>query len=203
MNSKLKILMVAVMTLFLTQGVLAYQFYGYPYVQKVKNFTLIDQNGKKVSLSDFRGKYLLVFFGYTYCPDVCPTSMFRISETLKHLGKYKDKVHVLFISVDPERDTPKLLKKFLSFYDPTGKYMTGLTGSPEEIKKVAHMFRAYYEKVPVKDNPEVGYLVDHTAFIYLLDKKGVIRLIFRPANDDPEKIAQDIIQVMKFFGDAQ
>ncbi|WP_029520107.1 SCO family protein [Persephonella sp. IF05-L8] len=198
-----KILTVVFTLLLLSQVVFAYQFYGYPYVQKVKDFTLIDQNGKKVSLSDFRGKYLLVFFGYTYCPDVCPTSMFRISETLKHLGKYKDKVHVLFISVDPERDTPQLLKKFLSFYDPTGKYMTGLTGSPEEIKKVAKMFRAYYEKVPVKNNPEVGYLVDHTAFIYLLDKKGIIRIIFRPANDDPEKIAQDIIQVMKIFGDAK
>ncbi len=179
----------------------AHQFYGYPYIQKINNFTLTDHNGKKVSLSDFRGKYLLVFFGYTYCPDVCPTSMFRIKETLEKLGKYKDKVHVLFISVDPERDTPELLKKFISFYDPDGKYMTGLIGSPEEIKKVAKMFKAYYEKVPLKDNPEVGYLVDHTAFIYLIDKNGIMRIIFRPVNDDPEKIAQDIIYVIKYFGE--
>lgn len=177
-----------------------YQFYGYPYVQKIKNFTLIDQNGKEVSFYDFRGKYLLVFFGYTYCPDVCPTSMLRIKETLDHLGSYKKYVHVLFISVDPERDTPELLKRFISFYDPSGKYITGLTGKPEEIKKVAKMFKAYYEKVPIKDNPEVGYLVDHTAFIYLIDKKGILRIIFRPANDDPKRIAQDIIQVIKIFG---
>ncbi|MDQ7056229.1 MAG: SCO family protein [Persephonella sp.] len=127
--------------------------------------------------------------------------MLRIKETLEKLGKYKDKVHVLFISVDPERDTPELLKKFISFYDPDGKRITGLTGSPEEIKKVAKMFRAYYEKVPLKDNPEVGYLIDHTAFIYLVDKNGIMRLIFRPANDDPEKIAQDIIFVIKYFGE--
>ena len=177
-----------------------YQFYGYPYVQKIKNFTLTDHNGKKVSFSDFKGKYLLVFFGYTYCPDVCPTSMLRIKEAIDYLGDYKKYIHVLFISVDPERDTPELLKRFLSFYDPEGKYMTGLTGKPDEIKKVAKMFRAYYEKVPLKDNPEVGYLVDHTAFIYLIDKNGVLRLIFRPANDDPKRIAEDIIQVMKIFG---
>jgi protein SCO1/2 len=200
---KLTGLVILVFALIFSYQSFGYQFYGYPYVQKIKNFTLIDQDGKKVSLSDFKGKYLLVFFGYTYCPDVCPTSMLRIKETLENLGKYKDKVHVLFISVDPERDTPELLKKFISFYDPEGKYITGLTGSPEDIKKVAKQFRAYYEKVPLKDNPEVGYLVDHTAFIYLIDKKGIMRLIFRPANDDPKRIAQDIVQVMKFFGDAR
>ncbi|WP_457624161.1 SCO family protein [Persephonella sp.] len=196
----------SVIWLFLLVGLVittvsAHQFYGYPYVQKIKDFTLIDQNGKRVSFSDFRGKYLLVFFGYTYCPDVCPTSMYRIKETLDRLGKYKKYVHVLFISVDPERDTPENLKKFISYYDPTGKYITGLTGSPEEIKKVAKQFRAYYKKVPLKDNPEVGYLVDHTAFIYLLDKNGIMRLIFRPANEDPEKIAEDIIYVIKYFGE--
>ena len=200
---KLTGLVILVFALIFPYQSFGYQFYGYPYVQKIKNFTLIDQDGKKVSLSDFKGKYLLVFFGYTYCPDVCPTSMLRIKETLENLGKYKDKVHVLFISVDPERDTPELLKKFISFYDPEGKYITGLTGSPEDIKKVAKQFRAYYEKVPLKDNPEVGYLVDHTAFIYLIDKKGIMRLIFRPANDDPKKIAQDIVQTMKYFGDAK
>jgi protein SCO1/2 len=197
----MKKLFLVLMFLFATGISYAYQFYGYPYVQKIRDFTLVNQDGKKVSFSDFRGKYLLVFFGYTYCPDVCPTSMLRIQETLEHLGKYKDKVHVLFISVDPERDTPQLLKKFISFYDPTGKYITGLTGSPEEIKKVAKQFKAYYEKVPLKNNPEVGYLVDHTAFIYLVDKNGILRIIFRPANDDPKKIAEDILQVMKLFGD--
>ncbi len=177
----------------------AYQFYGIPYLQQVNDFSLINQDGKKVKFSDFKGKYLLVFFGYTYCPDVCPTSMLRISDVLEELGDYKKYVKVLFISVDPERDTPEALKKFISFYDKTGKYIVGLTGKPEEIKKVAKQFRAFYQKVPVK-NKEVGYLVDHSAYIYLVDPKGIIRMIYRPDNDDPKRIAEDIKQIIKMFG---
>ncbi len=177
----------------------AYQFYGIPYLQQVNDFSLINQDGKKVKFSDFKGKYLLVFFGYTYCPDVCPTSMLRISDVLDELGDYKKHVKVLFISVDPERDTPEALKKFISFYDKTGKYIVGLTGKPEEIKKVAKQFKAFYQKVPVK-NKEVGYLVDHSAYIYLVDPKGIIRMIYRPDNDDPKRIAEDIKQIIKMFG---
>ncbi len=177
----------------------AYQFYGIPYLQQVNDFSLINQDGKKIKFSDFKGKYLLVFFGYTYCPDVCPTSMLRISDVLDELGDYKKYVKVLFISVDPERDTPKALKKFISFYDKTGKYIVGLTGKPEDIKKVAKQFRAFYQKVPVK-NKEVGYLVDHSAYIYLVDPKGIIRMIYRPDNDDPKRIAEDIKQIIKMFG---
>ena len=177
----------------------AYQFYGIPYLQQVNDFSLINQDGKKVKFSDFKGKYLLVFFGYTYCPDVCPTSMLRISDVLEELGDYKKYVKVLFISVDPERDTPEALKKFISFYDKTGKYIVGLTGKPENIKKVAKQFRAFYQKVPVK-NKEVGYLVDHSAYIYLVDPKGIIRMIYRPDNDDPKRIAEDIKQIIKMFG---
>ncbi len=177
----------------------AYQFYGIPYLQQVNDFSLINQDGKKVKFSDFKGKYLLVFFGYTYCPDVCPTSMLRISDVLEELGDYKKYVKVLFISVDPERDTPEALKKFISFYDKTGKYIVGLTGKPEEIKKVAKQFRAFYQKVPVK-NKEVGYLVDHSAYTYLVDPKGIIRMIYRPDNDDPKRIAEDIKQIIKMFG---
>ncbi len=176
----------------------AYQFYGIPYLQQVNDFSLINQDGKEVKFSDFKGKYLLVFFGYTYCPDVCPTSMLRISDVLDELGDYKKYVKVLFISVDPERDTPEALKKFISFYDKTGKYIVGLTGKPEEIKKVAKQFRAFYQKVPVK-NKEVGYLVDHSAYIYLVDPKGIIRMIYRPNNDDPKRIAEDIKQIIKMF----
>ncbi len=177
----------------------AYQFYGFPYMQKIKDFSLTDHHGKRVKFSDFKGKYVLVFFGYTYCPDVCPTTMLRIKEVLDNLGDEKKYVKVLFISVDPERDTPEALKKFISFYDKTGKYIVGLTGKPEEIKEVAHQFKAYYKKVPI-ENKEVGYLIDHTAYIYLIDPKGILRLIYRPANDNPEKIAEDIKQLIKMFG---
>ncbi len=190
---------IVILLLFLFAFAYSYQFYGIPYLQQIKDFTLINQDGKKVKFSDFRGKYVLVFFGYTYCPDVCPTSMLRISEVLDELGEYRKYIKVLFISVDPERDTPEALKKFISFYDKTGKYIVGLTGSPEEIKKVAKQFRAFYQKVPVK-NKEVGYLIDHSAYIYLVDPKGILRMIYRPDNDDPKKIAEDIKQIINMLG---
>ncbi|WP_457622732.1 SCO family protein, partial [Persephonella sp.] len=171
---------------------------GLPYLQKVDDFTLTDHNGKKVKLSDFRDKIVLVFFGYTFCPDVCPATMLRIKETLENLGDYKKYVKVLFISVDPERDTPEKLKEYVNFYDKDGTII-GLTGTPEEIKKVARSFRAFYEKVPVKDNPEVGYLMDHTAYIYLLDNRGLLKLIYSPRKDNPKRIAEDIIQMIKLL----
>ncbi|ACO03102.1 MAG TPA: SCO family protein [Persephonella sp.] len=177
---------------------LSYQFYGLPYLQKIKDFTLTDHNGKKVKLSDFKDKIVLVFFGYTFCPDVCPATMLRIKETLDNLGDYKKYVKVLFISVDPERDTPEKLKEYVKFYDKDGTII-GLTGKPEEIKKVAKSFRAFYEKVPVKDNPDVEYLMDHTAFIYLLDNRGILKLIYTPRKDNPKRIAEDIIQMVKLL----
>lgn len=188
-----------VIFLFIFAVAYSYQFYGVPYMQEIKDFQLTDHNGKKMKFSQLKGKYVMVFFGYTYCPDVCPTTMLRISEVLDELGDYKKYVKVLFISVDPERDTPEALKKFISFYDKTGKYIIGLTGKPEEIKKVAKQFRAFYQKVPVK-NKEVGYLVDHSAYIYLVDPKGILRMIYRPANDNPKRIAEDIKQIIKMFG---
>ncbi len=187
------------LTFVLFSFLYAYQFYGIPYLQKIDDFQLTDHNGKRFQFSSLKGKYVLVFFGYTYCPDVCPTTMLRIKEVLDELGDYKKYVKVLFISVDPERDNPETLKKFISFYDKTGKYIIGLTGKPEEIKQVAKQFRAYYQKVPVK-NKEVGYLIDHSAYIYLVDPKGILRMIYRPANDNPEKIAEDIKQIIKMFG---
>ncbi len=189
----------ALLVLLLFFSAFGYQFYGIPYLQKIDDFQLTNQDGKKIKFSDFKGKYVMVFFGYTYCPDVCPTTMLRISEVLDELGNDKKYVRALFISVDPERDTPEKLKKFISFYDKTGKYITGLTGTPEEIKKVAHQFRAFYKKVPIK-NKEIGYLVDHSAYIYLVDPKGILRMIYRPANDNPKRIAQDIKQIIKMFG---
>ena len=189
----------ALLVLLLFFSAFGYQFYGIPYLQKIDDFQLTNQDGKKIKFSDFKGKYVMVFFGYTYCPDVCPTTMLRISEVLDELGNDKKYVRALFISVDPERDTPEKLKKFISFYDKTGKYITGLTGTPEEIKKVAHQFRAFYKKVPIK-NKEVGYLIDHSAYIYLVDPKGILRMIYRPANDNPKRIAQDIKQIIKMFG---
>ncbi|WP_456403035.1 SCO family protein [Persephonella sp.] len=172
-----------------------YEFYGIPYSQKIKNFNLTDHSGNTFHFSEYKGKILLVFFGYTYCPDVCPATMTRIKEILNHLGDYKKFVKVLFITVDPERDTSEKLKEYVGFYDENEGVIIGLTGKPEDIKKVAKNFRAFYEKVEVKNSND--YLIDHTAFIYLIGSNGYLKLIYSPNKKDPKRIAEDIIQVIK------
>jgi protein SCO1 len=129
-------------------------------------FSLTDQNGRTVTEQDLKGKPFLVFFGYTNCPDFCPTTMFEISEVLKKLGPAADGTRALFITVDPERDTPAALKDYVSSFDP---HITALTGEPEAIAAVAKAYRAYYRKVPLKDG---GYTMDHLVLVYLMDKDG-------------------------------
>ena len=129
-------------------------------------FQLTDQNGKAVTDKDLKGKPTLIFFGYTHCPDVCPTSLFEISEVLRAMGKDADKVNAVFISVDPERDTPAAMKDYLSSFDP---HLEGLSGDPAETAKVITSYRVYAKKVPTKDG---DYTMDHTALIYLMDRDG-------------------------------
>ncbi len=129
-------------------------------------FHLIDQSGRAVTDQDFKGKPFLVFFGFTYCPDICPTTLFDMSEVLKRLGPDADKTAALFITVDPERDTPEKLKDYVSSFHPR---IFGLTGTPEEIAKVEKEYRVYAKKVPLKDG---DYTMDHTAVVYLMDKDG-------------------------------
>jgi protein SCO1/2 len=129
-------------------------------------FHLTDENGRPVSDQDFRGKPFLVFFGYTHCPDVCPTTMFDVSEVLRRLGPDADKTAALFITVDPERDTPDKLKDYLGSFDP---HLHGITGAPDAVAAVAKEYRVYYKKVPT-DNGD--YSMDHTAIVYLMDKNG-------------------------------
>ncbi|MCK1547298.1 SCO family protein [Bradyrhizobium sp. 147] len=129
-------------------------------------FQLTDQNGKTVTDKNMKGKPTLIFFGYTHCPDVCPTSLFEISEVLRAMGKDADKVNAIFISVDPERDTPEAMKDYLSSFDP---HLEGLSGDPAEIAKVITSYRVYAKKVPTKDG---DYTMDHTALIYLMDRDG-------------------------------
>jgi protein SCO1 len=129
-------------------------------------FTLTDQNGRTVTDQDFKGKPFLVFFGFTHCPDVCPTTLFEISEILRTLGPDADRVHALFITVDPERDTPDVVKDYLSSFDP---HLSGLTGDPAAIAAVAKTYRVYFKKVPLDQG---GYTMDHTAIVYLMDKNG-------------------------------
>ncbi|MGZ8401754.1 MAG: SCO family protein [Rhodoplanes sp.] len=127
---------------------------------------LTDQNGQPFSDQSLRGKPFLVFFGFTHCPDVCPTALFEVSEIMRRLGPDAARAAALFISVDPERDTPAVLKEYLSSFDPN---LQALTGDPAAIAAVAKAYRVYYKKVPLEGE---DYTLDHTALVYLMDKQG-------------------------------
>jgi len=128
-------------------------------------FRLTDQNGGTVTEQNLKGAPFLVFFGFTHCPEICPTTLFELSEILRKLGPDGKRVRVVFITIDPERDTPAALKDYLSSFDPR---MLALTGDPAEIAAVAKAYRVYYKKVPL----EQDYTIDHTAIVYLMDKEG-------------------------------
>jgi protein SCO1/2 len=129
-------------------------------------FQLTDQAGQTVTEKNLQGKPTLIFFGFTHCPDICPTSLFEISEVLRALGGDADRVNAYFISVDPERDTAEAMKNYLSSFDP---HLKGLTGDADAVAKVISGFRVYAKKVPLKDG---DYTMDHTALIYLMDRDG-------------------------------
>jgi protein SCO1/2 len=129
-------------------------------------FKLTDQTGREVTDQDMKGRPFLVFFGFTHCPDVCPTTLFDVSEILRALGPDADKMRALFITVDPERDTPAVMKDYLSSFDP---HLAGLTGDPAAVAAVAKAYRVYFKKVPLDQG---GYTMDHTAIVYLMDKEG-------------------------------
>jgi protein SCO1 len=129
-------------------------------------FRLIDQNGRSVTEQDLKGEPSLVFFGFTHCPDICPTTLFDMSEVMHALGPDADRAHAVFITVDPERDTQAALKDYLSSFDP---HLFGLTGDLDAITAVAKEYRVYFKKVPL-DNGD--YTMDHTAIVYLMDKQG-------------------------------
>jgi len=129
-------------------------------------FKLTDQDGKPITDLEMKGEPLLVFFGYTHCPDVCPTTLFEISEVLHALGKDADRVHALYITVDPERDTPAVMKDYLSSFDP---HLRGATGDQIAIEAAEKAYRVYAKKVPTGNG---DYSMDHTALVYLMDKQG-------------------------------
>ncbi|MBI1179401.1 MAG: redoxin domain-containing protein [Alphaproteobacteria bacterium] len=132
------------------------------------DFTLIDQNGRTVTGDSFDGKYRIVYFGYTYCPDVCPTELQQISSALDKLGKDADKFTPIFISVDPARDTPKVMGEYLKNFYPG---FVGLTGTADQVAAAAKAYRVYYSKHERQDDPE-AYTMDHSSFVYVMDCKG-------------------------------
>lgn len=172
-----------------------YEFYGHFYDQPAYNFELTDQNGKRVKLSDYtsKGKIVLLFFGYTHCPDVCPLALETMAKVMKNLKPEEtQRVQVLFISVDPERDTTEVLKGYVPYFHPS---FVGLRGSEEETRKTAQEYKAYYRRV--EGQSAGGYLVDHTATIYLITPDNRIKILYTPSKQDPQKMAEDIRFLLK------
>ena len=152
-------------------------------------FTLTDHTGRRVTDADFAGKYRLVFFGFASCPDVCPTTLNRIALTMEALGDRAAEVQPLFITVDPERDTPEVLADYVSLFDAN---IVGLTGSPAEIEAVAKSYRVYFRKVPIEGDPD-NYTMDHSAILYLMGPDGAYVTLLNH-DDPPEILAEEIVE---------
>jgi protein SCO1/2 len=145
-------------------------------------FTLKDPNGKRRSLSDFRGKLVLLYFGYTFCPDVCPTDLLAMARLMALMGADADKVQPVFVTLDPARDTAEVLREYVAAFDAR---FVALRGSEAETRRVATLYKTYYEKV--RPAGSKSYVIDHTAFIYLIDREGRY-VAFFPPGTTPERM---------------
>jgi protein SCO1/2 len=152
-------------------------------------FRLIDQNGKPVSDADLKGKWQLVFFGYTHCPDTCPTALNEIALALDQLGVKRDEVEIVFITVDPERDTPAVMKAYVQSFDAR---IIALTGSPDAVAQAAKAYRVYYAKHPRGDGE---YDMDHSAVIYVMNPEGRFTATFTP-DSTADAIAQRLQKLL-------
>ena len=151
-----------------------------------RELNLPDVDGKPRSLADFKGKAVLVFFGYTQCPDVCPTTMAELAEVKRQLGPDGERVQGVFVTLDPERDTAALLKNYVAGFDPS---FIALRGTQEQTQAAAKAFKVFYEKVPSKDGSG-NYTLDHTAAAYLFDPQGRVR-VFERYGTGPQDLAAD------------
>jgi cytochrome oxidase Cu insertion factor (SCO1/SenC/PrrC family) len=151
-------------------------------------FTLTDHSGRKRSDAEFRGRLMIVYFGYTFCPDVCPADLMAITQALDQLGDAAGGIQPIFITIDPERDTTKVLGEYIAAFH---KSFIGLTGSPEQIRKVANAYKAFYAKVPSERPGE--YAIDHTGVIYLMGRDGEY-LGFMPPQTSPERLTEILRQ---------
>lgn len=159
-----------------------------------RDFQLADHNGQSRSLKDFQGKVVVVFFGYTQCPDVCPTSMLELAEVKRLLGADGARLQGLFITVDPERDTPAMLKAYMANFDPS---FLALVPTPEQLAAVAKDFKVYYKKVEGKT--PTSYTMDHAAGSYVYDTQGRVRLYSRYGSG-AQALADDIRLLLKQGG---
>lgn len=188
---------IAAALLMLAAGVLTKGFSSLPFVQThafyglrfepalpAVDFTLTNQDGQPVRLTDYQGKLILLVFGYTHCPDACPVTLSSLNRALEELGDARGQVQVLLISVDPESDTPAVLKEYLSRFNPA---FVGLTGSPQEIEAVTRAYGVHVEDEGSTD----GHFVAHTALTYVIDREGRQVLAF-PWQMEPQEIAADL-----------
>lgn len=155
------------------------------------DFELISSAQKPIRLSDYKGKLVVLYFGYTFCPDVCPASMSTLAKAIEKLGRKSDEVQVIMISVDPERDTPDKLAEYVAKFNPS---FIGATGTINQISEVAALYGVYFQKDP--GTPETGYLVSHTASVMVIDRVGHLRLIF-PFDTSADAIAADLGELLK------
>jgi len=156
-------------------------------------FTLIDQDGKEFNSDSLNGKYSLLYFGFTFCPDICPDSLQKVAQVLDNLKSYNVPLQPVFITLDPSRDTPELLKKYVAYFNPN---FIALTGSEAQIKHVANLFKVYYAKV---EGHNKDYMLDHSAFIYLIDKSGKYLAHFDTA-DKVDVITYKLTKILKADG---
>lgn len=157
-----------------------------------KDFSLLDPDGKVRTLADFKGKVVVMFFGYTQCPDICPTTLTEMQQVMALMGPQSDKVQVLFVTVDPERDTAEILKQYVPAFDPR---FLGLRPADEAaLEKVTKDFKIYYKKVP--GSKPGTYTMDHTAGSYAFDPEGRLRLYIKHAQG-PETLAHDLKELLK------
>ena len=154
-----------------------------------REFTLSDPEGHERTLADFRGKFVLLFFGFTQCPNVCPTALARAAEVRKQLGAVAAKVQVIFVTVDPERDTAALLQQYTKAFDPA---FIGLRADLQGTRRVADEFHVFYQKVPTGGS----YTMDHTALTYIFDTEGRLRLLMRP-DQTAEQYVSDLRNLTK------
>ena len=157
-----------------------------------KDFSLLDPDGKVRTLADFKGKVVVMFFGYTQCPDICPTTLTEMQQVMTILGPQSDKVQILFVTVDPERDTAAILKQYVPAFDPR---FLGLRPTDDAaLEKIGKDFKIYYKKVP--GNSPGSYTMDHTAGSYAFDPDGRLRLYIKHAQG-PETLAHDLKELLK------
>jgi protein SCO1 len=150
-------------------------------------FSLVDGDGKSVTDRDFRGRYMLVYFGFTTCPDVCPTTLNEVADAIERLGARAQRVQPIFISLDPQRDTPAIVKQYVAGFSPR---LVGLTGTPDQVAKAAKAYRVYYAVHRTGTSPD-EYTVDHSSILYLMSPTGAFIAPIR-ADETGEKMAADV-----------